>query len=211
MECSAVVRDALRRRGHDAWSCDVKPCEGDPRWHIQADVFTHKVVHAGWDGMIAHPTCTFLTRAGARHMSIPWRREAQMAAVHTVRALWEFPIPHIAIENPPGRLSTLWRLPNQTIQPHMFGHAEFKATCLWLKGLPPLAPTKSLQVPERGSREHTLWNRVHREGPSRGDSPYTDTFDQIGERATRRSRTLEGIAEAIAEQWGDPTTLRLVG
>jgi hypothetical protein len=211
MECSGRVRDALRAKGHDAWSCDVKPCESDPRWHIQADVFTHKVVHAGWDGMIAHPACTFLTRAGARHMNIPWRCEAQLASLHTVLALWSFPIQHIAIENPPGRLSTLWRLPDQIIQPHMFGHREFKSTCFWLKALPLLTPTNILKVPDKGTREHILWNRVHREGPSPGDSPYTDTFERIGERAARRSRTLEGIAEAIADQWGDPSILRLVG
>jgi hypothetical protein len=211
MECSGVVRDALRRQGHDAWSCDVKPCESDPRWHIQADVFTHKIVHAGWDGMIAHPACTFLTRAGARHMAIPWRIEAQLAALHAVRALWAFPVPHIAIENPPGRLSTLWRQSDQTIQPHMFGHAEFKATCLWLKNLQPLMATDQLTVPEKGTKEFVLWNRVHREGPSPGDSPYTTTFERIGERAARRSRTLQGIADAMAEQWGDQSGLRLVG
>lgn len=189
MECSAVIRDALRRRGHDAWSCDIKPCEGDPRWHIQGNVFSHDVVNGGWEGMIAHPECTFLTGSGARHMNIPWRREAQLAAVYNVRALWAFPVRFKAIENPRGRLSTLWRKPDQIIQPHMFGHPEFKATCWWLDGLPPLVPTNQLQVPPRMSREYVLWNRVHREG--RG-----------ADRATRRSRTLEGIAEAIADQWG---------
>ncbi len=187
-----MIRDALRRRGHDAWSCDVKPCEGDPRWHIEANVFSHAVVNGGWDGMIAHPDCTFLTRAGALHMQIPWRREAQMAAVYNVRALWAFPVRLKAIENPLGRLSTLWRKPDQIIQPHMFGHPEFKATAWWLDGLPPLLATDQLEVPKRGTREYVLWGRVHREGPG-------------ADRATRRSRTLEGIAEAIADQWGSVT------
>lgn len=193
MECSGVIRDALRARGHDAWSCDIKPCEGDPRWHIQGNVFSHKVVNGGWDGMIAHPECTFLTKSGASHMDIPWRREAQMAAVYNVRALWAFPVRLKAIENPSGRLSTLWRKPDQTIQPHMFGHPEFKATCWWLDGLPPLLSTNQLVVPARGTREYVLWNRVHREGPG-------------ANRATNRSRTLKGIAEAIADQWGSIET-----
>ena len=189
MECSAVIRDALRRRGHDAWSCDVKPCEADPRWHIQANVFSHAVIKLGWDGMIAHPDCTFLTKSGARHMSIPWRKEAMMAAVYNVRALWAFPIKRIAIENPSGRLSTLWRKPDQTIQPWQFGHPEFKGTCWWLKGLPLLQPTNVLEVPERDTSEHDRWSRVHREAPG-------------AQRATNRARTLTGIAEAIADQWG---------
>ncbi len=122
-------------------------------------------------------------------MHIPWRREAQRAAVYNVRSLWAFPIPRIAIENPSGRLSTLWRKPDQTIQPWQFGHPEFKGTCWWLKGLPPLQPTNVLEVPARDTREWLLWNRVHREGPGE-------------DRGTRRARTLKGIAEAIAEQWG---------
>lgn len=192
MECSGVIRDALRARGHDAWSCDIKPCEGDPRWHIQGNVFSHTVVNGGWDGMIAHPECTFLTRAGARHMSIPWRKEAQMAAVYNVRALWAFPIRLKAIENPMGRLSTLWRKPDQVIQPHMFGHPEFKATAWWLDGLPPLTATNQLEVPGRDTREWVLWNKVHREGPG-------------AKRATNRSRTLQWVADAIAAQWGSVT------
>jgi hypothetical protein len=114
---------------------------------MQTNVFSHTVVNGGWDGMIAHPECTFLTRAGARHMSIPWRREAQMAAVYNVRALWAFPIRLKAIENPVGRLSTLWRKPDQVIQPHMFGHPEFKATAWWLDGLPPSSRPTSLRCP----------------------------------------------------------------
>jgi hypothetical protein len=122
-------------------------------------------------------------------MSIPWRREAQMAAVYNVRALWAFPIRLKAIENPMGRLSTLWRKPDQVIQPHMFGHPEFKATAWWLDGLPPLIATNQLEVPERNTREWVLWNRVHREGLG-------------AQRATNRSRTLQWVADAVADQWG---------
>lgn len=189
MECSGRIRDALRARGHDAWSCDFKPCEADPRWHIQDNVFSHEVVNGGWDGMIAHPDCTFLTVAGARWMSTPWRAEAMQAALYTVRALWAFPIKRKAVENPIGRLSTLWRKPSQVIQPHMFGEPEFKATCWWLDGLPLLKPTRQLAIPARGTDEWRRWNRVHRESP--GD-----------DRDERRSRTLQGIADAVAEQWG---------
>jgi len=122
-----------------------------------------------------------------------------MAAVYNVRSLWAFPIPYIAIENPLGRLSTLWRPPDQIIEPWMFGHPEFKATGLWLKGLPLLQATQKLERPSRGTREHTLWNRVHREGPQGKE-----------DRGTRRSRTLRGIAQAMAAQWGDADQLRLV-
>lgn len=196
MECSGVLRDALRARGHDAWSCDVKPCESDPRWHIQGNVFSHTVVNGGWDAMVAHPECTFLTKAGARHMVISWREHMQRASVEMVKALWAFPIRYKAIENPSGRLSTLWRKPDQTIQPWQFGHEEFKGICWWLDGLPPLKPTRILTPPLKGTQEYNRWSRVHWEGP--GNKGYGGE----GDRQTRRSRTLQGIAEAIADQWG---------
>lgn len=180
MECSGRVRDALRARGYDAWSCDVQPCESDPRWHIHGNVFSHEVVNGGWDAMIAHPDCTFLTVAGARWMSTPWRAEAMQMALYAVRALWAFPIRRKAIENPIGRLSTLWRKPSQIIQPWQFGHGAVKATCLWLDGLPPLVPTNIVEgrTPE-----------CHYESPG-------------PDRARNRARTYQGIADAIADQWG---------
>lgn len=176
-ECSGVVRDAFIARGHDAWSCDILPTER-PGNHFQRSVFDVDVVKAGWDLMIAHPDCTFLTVSGARWMREEWREEALLMALHTVKSLWRFPIPMIAIENPVGRLSSLWRGPDQTIQPWQFGHPETKATCLWLKGLPELTPTNIVE-----GREGRVWKEAP--GP---------------ERKKNRSRTYDGIAQAMASQ-----------
>lgn len=178
-EFSGIVREAFRRHGHQAVSCDYYPSE-QPGPHIQGSWFDHQVVNAGWDLMIAHPDCTFLAVSGAKWMSIEWREEAQLAALHTVKALWKFPIQRIAIENPVGKLATLWHQPTQIIQPYQFGDAFKKTTCLWLKNLPPLQPTHDL-----GDGEQACW----KEAPS-------------PERKKNRARTYRGIAEAMAEQWG---------
>lgn len=174
-EFSGVVRDSFRALGHDAWSCDVVPCWSNPKFHLWSDVFD--VLGEGWDLMIAFPPCTHLAVSGARH----FHRKAiqQRRAVQFVDALWNAPIPRIAIENPVGVLSTLWRRPEQTIQPWQFGHGETKRTCLWLKNLPLLAPTNVVagRVP-----------RVHRLPPS-------------PDRAALRSVTYPGIASAMALQW----------
>ena len=175
-EFSAVVRDAFRKRGHDAWSCDLLPSEGAEKWHIRGDVLD--VLGNGWDLMIAHPPCTHLAVSGARWFKD--KRREQAAALAFVLALADAPIPRIAIENPVSVLSSRWRKPDQIIQPHQFGHPETKATCLWLKNLPPLRPTD----PVLG-----LENRVHREPPG-------------PDRWKNRSRTFSGIARAMADQWG---------
>lgn len=176
-EFSGVVRDAFRARGHDAWSCDLLPSEVDGP-HIQGDVF-EAISSAEWDMMIAFPPCTYLTRAGDRwHADSPQRFEA----AKFVQRLFDQPsIPRIAIENPRGALNRCWRRPDQMIQPWMFGIGEKKATCLWLKGLPPLLAT----VVHTDRRD-----RVHR---NVGPGP---------ERWKIRSRTLPGIAAAMAAQWG---------
>lgn len=136
-EESGVVRRAMRARGHDAWSCDIKPARDCSEHHIQGSVIDHRIIKRGWDGLIAFPDCTYLTVAGAKHMSIEWRKEAMLWALAFVRTLWALPIPLKALENPIGRLSTLWMKPTQIIQPWQFGHGEVKATCFWLDGLPP--------------------------------------------------------------------------
>jgi hypothetical protein len=178
-EFSGVVREAFRRRGHDAWSCDIIPSE-IPGNHIQGTILSHEVINQHWDLMIAHPDCTFLTVSGAKWMSIEWREEALLSALHFVKALWKFPIQRIAIENPVGRLSSLWRGPDQYIEPFQFGDPYKKATGLWLKNLPTLIPTNDL-----GSGEQACW----KEPPSKN-------------RKKNRSRTYSGIADAMAEQWG---------
>lgn len=178
-EFSGVVREAFRRRGHDAWSCDYRPTE-QPGPHIQGSVLSHDVLKLGWDLAIFHPDCTFLAVSGAKHMAIEWREEAQLAALHFVKALWKVPIPRVAIENPIGKLSSLWRGPDQIIEPFHFGDPYRKATCLWLKNLPRLVPTNDL-----GTGEQACWKAA--------PSP---------DRAKDRARTYPGIAEAFAEQWG---------
>lgn len=176
-EYSGRVRDAFIAAGHEAMSCDLLPTEA-PGPHYQGDV--RDVLDYPWDLMIAHPPCTHLSVSGARHFEAKRLDGRQQAAVSFVMMLAKADIPRIAIENPVSVLSSLWRKPDQTIQPWQFGHGETKATCLWLKGLSPLAPTDIVDGREA---------RVHRMAPG-------------PDRWKERSRTFEGIAAAMAEQWG---------
>jgi site-specific DNA-cytosine methylase len=176
-EFSGIVREAFRRRGHAAWSCDLLPSEDGCDWaHIQGNVLD--VIDQDWDLMIAHPPCTHLAVSGARWFKD--KRIEQEAALDFVRRLLDVPLPRIALENPISIISSRIRKPDQIIQPWQFGHGETKATCLWLKGLPKLQPT--LIVEGRSPRVHYA-----SPGP---------------ERWKERSRTLQGIADAMAEQWG---------
>ena len=175
-EYSGVVRDAFLARGHDAMSCDLLPTES-PGPHYQGDV--RDVLDYPWDMAIFHPPCTHLSVHGARHFADKRMDGRQQSAVSFFMALARAPIPKIAIENPVCIMSRMWRKPDQIIQPWQFGHGETKATCLWLKGLPPLRPTDVVEGRE---------NRIHRMPPS-------------AERWKERSRTFQGIAEAMAEQW----------
>lgn len=196
-ECSGVVRDAFARRGHDAVSCDLLPSER-PGNHILGSVLDHDIANGGWDLMIAHPDCTYLTVSANAWAGAEWRVEARLAAMHFVRALWAFPVPRIAIENPIGVLSTFWRRPDQTIQPHEFGHDASKATCLWLKGLKPLASTKRVQPRIVNGRER--WANQTDSGQNR--------LAPSDERWIERARTYEGIADAMADQWTTETKAR---
>jgi hypothetical protein len=174
-EFSGIVRDAFKARGHDATSCDLLPSERPGRHHL-GNVLD--ILDMPWDLLIAHPPCTHLAVSGARWWA--QRRGAQIMALDFVQALLNADIPRIAVENPIGHISTAIRKPDQIIQPWQFGHGETKATCLWLKNLPPLKPTKIVEGREA---------RIHRMAPS----PH---------RWRERSRTYEGIAAAMAEQWG---------
>jgi hypothetical protein len=180
-EYSGRVRQAFRDRGHDAWSCDLLPCEDGSSYHIEGDVL--KILDDGWDLAIFHPPCTHLAVSGARWFREKQREQAE--ALDFVRALLAAPIPKIALENPVSIISSRIRKPDQIIQPWQFGHGETKATCLWLKGLPLLRPTNI--VP---GREPV----VHRMPP--GPDRWKD-----------RSRTYVGIAAAMADQWGRPWEL----
>jgi site-specific DNA-cytosine methylase len=179
-EFSGIVRDAFRARGHDAWSCDLLPTE-KPGPHHMEDVLN--IAMPTWkahpyDLMIAHPPCTHLAVSGARWFKD--KRQEQEDALDMVKALLAAPIERIALENPISIISSRIRKPDQIIQPWMFGHGETKATCLWLKNLPKLVPTNIVDGRQA---------RVHREPPS-------------PDRWKNRSRTLQGIADAMAEQWG---------
>lgn len=174
-EFSGTVREAFRAAGHDAWSCDLLPTEV-PGQHYQCSVLD--ILDRNWELMIAHPPCTHLAVSGARWFKL--KQAEQKEALEFVRTLLDAPIPRIALENPVSIISSRIRKPDQTIQPWQFGHGEVKATCLWLKNLPKLVPTNIVEgrVP-----------RVHLASPG-------------PDRWKERSRTMPGIAEAMAQQWG---------
>jgi hypothetical protein len=179
-EYSGTVRDAFRRAGHDAMSCDLLPTEA-PGPHYQGDV--RDVLDDGWDLMVAHPPCTYLSVSGM-HWTTRGLRDPQLTedALTFVRLLLEAPVPRIALENPVSIISSRIRKPDQIVQPWMFGHGETKATCLWLKNLPVLQPSNIVDGRE---------SRIHRMPPS-------------PTRWKERSKTYQGIADAMADQWGRP-------
>ena len=191
-EYSATVRDAFRACGHDAWSCDLLPTDGDPQWHIQGDALVLAHGH-GWDLMIAHPPCTYLTNSGVAWLhKDPSRWEKLDEAAGFFRKLLDAPVPRIAVENPIMHKYAKERIggvkQTQTVQPWMFGHTEQKATCLWLKNLPPLVPTSDLKA-ETKALPANQRQRLHYLPPS-------------ADRWKLRSTTYKGIAEAMADQWG---------
>jgi hypothetical protein len=176
-EYSGRVRDAFLKLGHEAMSCDMLPTEHTGP-HYQGDVFD--IINDGWDLMIAHPPCTHLAVSGARHFAAKEASGVQQEALEFVRRLLDAPIPKICLENPVSIISTRIRKPSQIIQPWMFGHGETKTTCLWLKGLHKLVPTNIVVGRD---------DRIHKMPPS-------------PTRWKERSRTYQGIADAMAEQWG---------
>lgn len=182
-EFSGRVRDAFLSLGHEAMSCDLLETEA-PGPHYRGDV--RDVLDYPWDLMIAHPPCTDLSVSGARHFAAKRMDGRQQASAAFAIMLGKADIPAICIENPVSVLSSLWRKPDQIIQPWQFGHGETKTTCLWLKGLPKLLPTEIAK-----GREQKIW----REPPS-------------PDRWKIRSRTFHGIADAMAAQWGGALALR---
>ena len=175
-EFSGIIRDAFIARGHDAWSCDLIPSER-PGKHYQGDVFD--IIYENWDLVIAHPPCTDLASSGARWFKEKISDGRQQLSIDFFMKFTRLNIP-FAIENPIGIMSTIYRKPDQIIQPWQYGHGETKATCLWLNNLPILKPTDIVTGREP---------KVHYMSPSE-------------DRAKNRSRTYAGIAEAMAAQWG---------
>lgn len=183
-EYSGKVREAFRKLGHNAWSCDLLPADDDSMYHFQCDVLELLKRPYEWDMMIAHPPCTHLAVSGARWFKD--KQQEQAEALVFVKRLLDAPIPKIALENPISIISSRIRKPDQIIQPWMFGHGETKATCLWLKNLPKLRPTNIVE-----GREGKVWKMP----PSK-------------DRWKLRSETYQGIADAMGEQWGGIATER---
>ena len=224
-EESQTVCKAFRKLGFNAYSCDILPCSGGhPEWHLHCDVIgvikdkkgvlengENFVLDGEWDLMIAHPPCTYLSVSGARwyyhpddkdlpieqrrpHPNFPTRAQDRKEAIEFFLALANADIPRIAIENPVGIMSKLFRKPNQIVQPYWFGDEATKTTCLWLKNLPDLTPTKMVGKGERvvlsSGKSLPKW--------------YSDSFNtkiSTEMRRTLRSKTFQGFADAMAEQW----------
>jgi len=179
-EESQAVTIAFREMGHEAYSCDLLPCSGGHvEWHYQMDAIG-MMTYQKWDMMIAFPPCTNLAVSGARWFKEKQADGRQQTSIDFFMMLAGSFIPKIAIENPIGIMSTQYQKPTQIIQPWQFGHGETKATCLWLKGLPKLTPTNIVE-----GREQRIWKLP----------PSID-------RAMLRSKTYQGIADAMATQWG---------
>jgi len=184
-EYSGTVRDAFIEHGHDAISCDLLPTDR-PGPHYQGDV--RDILENGFDLMIAHPPCTHLAVSGARWFKD--KQKEQGEALDFVRLLLNAPIERIALENPISIISSRICKPNQIVQPWQFGHPESKATCLWLKNLPNLVPTNILQKPVNGRWDNQTPSGQNKLGPSE-------------DRWKIRSATYQGIANAMAMQWGE--------
>lgn len=228
-EFSGIVRDAFSRRGHDAWSCDLLPSERSGN-HIQGDIIEH--LGGGWDLMIAHPPCTYLASSGLHwNKRVLGRQSKTEEALQFIRQLIDAPIKKIALENPIGCISTRIRKPSQTIQPWMFGEDASKATCLWLKHLPPLRETNPIRRPRwmKCPCCDDYWCQIHNQHAydceclpvddlaAQGVDPFNFYYskyyanqtptgqNKLGPSPTRareRSRTYQGIADAMADQWG---------
>lgn len=199
-EESQAICKAFRDAGHEAYSCDLQPCSGGhPEWHLQGDIFDF--LREEWDMMIVHPPCTYLTVTANKWLKDQpkrasgvlvgaERREAQEEAVDFFIGLANAPIKYICLENPVGIMSTRYRKPDQIIQPFQFGHPEPKKTCLWLKNLPPLKPTEVVEPDyhiSKSGKKLARW--YYMPSPS-------------AERQKNRSKTFEGVAKAMADQWG---------
>lgn len=187
-EYSGTVRDAFARRGHYAMSCDLLPSEA-PGLHWQGDVL--EILDCGWDLVIMHPPCTHLAVSGAKHFAEKRADGRQQAALDFVGKLMECKAPRWALENPVSIISSHFRKPDQIVQPWMFGEEFTKTTCLWLNNLPPLVPTKIVGKGER---------HVTKGGNS---LPKWYNLPPSPDRWKKRSATFIGLAEAMADQWGD--------
>jgi hypothetical protein len=209
-EFSGIVRDAFAARGWDAWSCDILPTESKGQ-HFQGDV--RDILHKSWDIIIAHPPCTHLCSSGARYFAAKKADGRQQQGVDFFMAMVNAPVARLAIENPVGIMSGIYRKPDQIIQPWMFGHPDSKATCLWLRGLPKLTPTKVLHPewgkPDKNGKRTSLSHNAPRirwnNQTASGQNKLGPSLKHPELRAKLRSITYTGIAEAMADQWTHAT------
>jgi hypothetical protein len=198
-EESQTICKAFRNLGHEAYSNDIMDCSGGhPEWHLKMDVF-EAVNHMEWDCMIGHPPCTYLTITGNKWFKpefkdrFPERHQQREDAIKFFIDLYNVNIPYVALENPVGVMSSRWRKPDQYVQPYEYGDPHSKKTGLWLKGLPKLVPTKIVE-PQfhiyKDGRRDPIWHVETLKLPA-------------DERSKARSKTFQGIADAIAQQWGN--------
>lgn len=193
-EFSGIVREAFKKRDHDAWSCDLLDTE-IPGNHIQGDVL--KILNDGWDLMIAFPPCTYFAAPGMHYLKTkPERKDQLKESFRFWLELWSAPIMKIAMENPIGWLNTNWRKPNQIIQPYYFGDDELKTTCLWLKSLPRLNGDLAIAIDYKNLKPKP--KGFH----NMADGRKKNTYWINGKTAHQKSKTFLGIAKAMAEQWG---------
>lgn len=196
-EESQTICKAFREKGHEAYSCDILPCSGGhPEWHIQDDILNH--ISRNFDLLIVHPECTYLTVTGNKWFKpefkhrFPTREDDRKKAIDFFMKFTDITIPKVCIENPVGVMSTIYRKPDQIIHPYFFGDPHPKKTCLWLKGLPLLQPTNMVEPKYRTTKS----GKRMPEWGWYGMSSYPIA------RKKMRSKTFQGIANAMAEQWG---------
>lgn len=200
-EESQRVCISFRNRGHEAYSCDLLPCSGGhPEWHIQGDCLK-EIAGGGYDLIIAHPPCTYLTVTGNRWFDVKKygqkaieRQKLRQGAIDFFMQIANAKCDKIAIENPVGAISSAWRKPDQIIQPYEYGHPMTKKTCLWLKNLPLLKPTNIVEPEFVICADGKRYSKVHVQ---------TFSIKDPQERAKIRSKTFWGIADAMASQWGN--------
>ena len=208
-EESQAVTIELRKLGHEAFSCDLLPCSGGhPEWHLQQDLF--EVINQDWDIGIFFPPCTDLAVSGARWFKEKQANGTQQKSIDFFMNIANCKIPKIAIENPIGIMSKQWRKPDQIIQPWMFGDKAQKSTCLWLKGLPKLEPTNIVEkgdflIMSNGKKMAKWYNDSALESMKE-----KDPYKRLAIRQKLRSKTFDGIAEAMATQWTNPNNFEKV-
>lgn len=191
-EFSGVVRDAFRSMGHDAFSCDILPCEGDPTFHLHGDV--RDFLNLEWNLLIAHPPCQYLSYAATQYWNRPGRARLRHTAMAFFKLLYNAPVKYVCVENPVGYPNTIFRKPDQIFHPYYFGDPYMKRTCLWLRGLPKLT-----YLPDPIKPEPVAYYKT---GKSKGKAIHWCEYLKGFEGGHDRSRTFPSVATAMATQWG---------